>query len=421
LSPHSDSLDSLSLPSHSERRTIAFLAFLGILSAYGVDAPLPAFDEVRTHFGLGAGANVSLIGTLYFLGMASGQLIGGPLADRLGRRTMLGIGTGVYATGAFCALVAPSFGWLLAARLVWGLGASVPAVLRNAIARDLYSGDKMARVVSIAMAVFLLGPIFVPSIVTAMLQVGSFRIIFAVAIALAVVGFLWSRVFGETLPPERRVALSPRALGHNARQVTRVHSAVGFTLGLMFFNGAFIVYLGSSQPIIDRLYGRGSQFAMLFGLSGIAMAIALAANNRLIRTFGTERMTMTVATLLVMTAVVGSALALFTNGLPPFWMWFAWVTVSNVCTTLLSPMCAALAMGPLGDLAGTGSALMGAVMLAGGALLANQVDRRITTTITAMPLGYLVYSILGLTAVTLSIRSLRRAAEANLRGSHKGL
>jgi DHA1 family bicyclomycin/chloramphenicol resistance-like MFS transporter len=331
---------------------------------------------------------------------------------------MLGIGTGVYAAGAFCALVAPSFGWLLAARLVWGLGASVPAVLRNAIARDLYSGDKMARVVSIAMAVFLLGPIFVPSIVTAMLQVGSFRIIFAVAIALAVVAFVWSRVFGETLPQERRVTLSPRALAHNARLVTRMRSAVGFTLALMFFNGAFLVYLGSSQPIIDRLYGRGNQFAMLFGISGIAMALALAVNNRLIRRYGAEKMTIAVAIALVATAAVGSAITLATDGLPPFWMWFVWLTVSNVCSTLLSPMCAALAMGPMGDLAGTGSALMGAVMLAGGAVLANQVDRRITSTITAMPLGYLVYSALGLTAVTLSVRSLRRAAP-NLRGSHQ--
>ena len=100
--------------------------------------------------------------------------------------------------------VAPGLELLLVARFVWGLGASAPSVLRFAIARDLYDGDRMARVVATFTAVFLIGPIFVPFVGEAILVVGSWRTVFLVGVVLAAVAFVWTLRFGETMAVEHR-------------------------------------------------------------------------------------------------------------------------------------------------------------------------------------------------------------------------
>jgi DHA1 family bicyclomycin/chloramphenicol resistance-like MFS transporter len=135
--------------SRSDRSVIAFLAFIGVLTAFGIDAALPGFDELRTDFDLdGRGVSPAITGTLYFAGMAIGQLLCGVLADRFGRRNVLAGGLVLNGIGAVASAAAPDLEWLLVARFVWGLGAAAPSVLGFAIARDLYDGDRMARVVA---------------------------------------------------------------------------------------------------------------------------------------------------------------------------------------------------------------------------------------------------------------------------------
>ena len=138
----------------SERAVIAYLAFIGILMAFGIDAALPAFEELRADFDLDdRGLSPAITGTVYLVGMAAGQLVCGVLADRFGRRPVLLVGIAIYAVGGLASALAPNLAVLLVARFVWGLGASAPTVLRMAIARDLFEGDRMARVVSTVAAV----------------------------------------------------------------------------------------------------------------------------------------------------------------------------------------------------------------------------------------------------------------------------
>lgn len=205
----------------SERSVVGFLAFIGILMAFGIDAALPAFDELKLAFELDErGLSPAITGTVYFVGMALGQLVCGVLADRFGRRPVLLGGIAIYSIGAFVAALAPNLEILLVARLVWGLGASAPTVLRSAIARDLFSGDQMARVISTFSAVFLLGPIFVPFIGEGILLIGSWRLVYSAALVLAVITGLWAARFGETLDPAHRrtLELAPLRLRSFARR-----------------------------------------------------------------------------------------------------------------------------------------------------------------------------------------------------------
>jgi DHA1 family bicyclomycin/chloramphenicol resistance-like MFS transporter len=155
---------------------------MAALMAFGVDVSLPALDDLRDHFDLADDDNaVSQVVSVYLLGMSVGQIIYGPLADRFGRAPVLRAGLGLYALGALLCTVAPSLGALLAARALWGFGAASASVLRTTIARDLYSGDQMARVISVVMGFFLLGPIVAPLFGSAVLAVASWRWVFGSA------------------------------------------------------------------------------------------------------------------------------------------------------------------------------------------------------------------------------------------------
>ena len=179
----------------SEREVIAYLAYAGILLAFGIDSALPAFDELRPAFGLAPESNrITLIITWYFLGMAVGQLVYGPVSDRFGRVPALRVGIGVYCLGAIGGILAPNLELLFVSRFVWGLGAAAPGVLRAAIARDLYEGNQMARVMSVMMAFFLMGPILAPIAGEGILAVGNWQWVFAASLILAAILFAWARV-----------------------------------------------------------------------------------------------------------------------------------------------------------------------------------------------------------------------------------
>lgn len=394
---------------HGERTVVGFLAFISMLLAFGVDSALPAFDEIADEFGLdGTGLGVSLIGTSYFFGMAGGQLVWGPMSDRFGRASTLKWGLVLYAIGGLAAAAAPSFGLLLAARLLWGLGASAPAVLRPAMARDLYEGDQMARVVTLVMAVFLIGPILVPFAGTAILQFGSWRWIFVASGLLAALAFALTGWFGETLPPGARRPLQFQPLLEAARTVMGHPVTMAYMAAQTLAQGAFLIYLGSSAPILDDIYDRGDQFAWWFGLSGVGMAITLLINNRLIQRFGAVTVIGRAAVAMVLCSALGLAATLGADGVPAFGVWFAWVCAVNALQTMVTPMANSLALEPMGEVAGTASAIIGFVTMAGGAALAAIVDARIHLTVTPMVAANLVYGIASLGLVVVARRQAVR-------------
>ncbi|NND73928.1 MAG: MFS transporter [Ilumatobacter sp.] len=397
----------------SETRVVAFLAFIGILMAFGIDAALPAYDEVRADFDLDArNLSPAIIGTVYFVGMAVGQLFFGVLADRFGRRPILLLGISVYALGALGSAVATDLEVLLLARLVWGLGAAAPTVIRFAIARDLFQGDAMARVVTVVTAVFLLGPILAPVAGEGILLVGSWRMVFVASLGLAAVALVWTIRFGETLAAEHRRDLRLRPLAQTFVAVARTRVTLWAIIAQTFFTAAFLVWLGSAQPILDTVYGRDRQFTLFFGLSGAGMALALMSNKRLIERFGTAPMALRAALAFVVVGVLGLAAALAADGVPSVWVWFGWAVVANSLTTIMTPMSAALALEPMADKAGTASAILGLAQLGAGALLAAVVDAQIDATVTPMIAGSLTFACCGTLSLFVATRPAAGAAPA---------
>ena len=397
----------------SDAAVIAFLAFVGVLMAYGIDAALPAFDELRDDFDLDErGLSPAITGTPYFVGAAVGQLVYGVFADRFGRRPTMLVGFVIYIVGAGAAAAAPSLGVLLVARLVWGLGAAAPTVLRLAIARDLYEGDQMARVVSTVSAVFLLGPIFVPVIGETILQFGSWRTVFAIGVPLAIVSILWTWGFGETLDPSHRRPLRLGPIADGVRAVATTGVTRWVMLAQVFATAAFFIWLGSAQPVIDVVYDRDEQFTLFFGASGTGMALALLVNNRLIRRFGVRRMVRLASFGFVTVTSAGLVAALATDGVPPLGVWFGWALAANACSMVMGPMSASLALEPMAEQAGTASSVLGVAQFGLGALLAAVVDAQVDATVTPMIVGALLYGTLALVALLAGLRAAQPSSEA---------
>ncbi|MEL6893477.1 MAG: MFS transporter, partial [Actinomycetota bacterium] len=391
----------------SDAAVIGFLAFIGVLMAYGIDAALPAYDELGADFDLDdRGVSPAIVGTPYFVGAAIGQLGFGVAADRFGRRSTLLVGFAVYGLAAVGSAVADELWLLLGARFMWGIGAAAPSVLRFAIARDLYEGDRLARVISTFSAVFLLGPIFVPFAGEAIVAVGSWRTVFVVAVPPAAIAMVWTSAFGETLAPKHRRPLQVAPIVEGFRAVVRTRVTRWVVVSQVFIAGSFFIWLGSAQPIIDVVYDRDDQFTIFFGLSGAGMALALLFNNRLIDRFGTRRMVRLASTGFVTVTAIGLIVTLATDGTPSFALWFGWAILANACSMVIGPMSASLALEPMEDKAGTASALLGVAQFGLGALLAAVVDAQVGSTVTPMLVGSLVYGLISLAALLVALAAL---------------
>ncbi|MFK8025650.1 MAG: MFS transporter, partial [Ilumatobacter sp.] len=303
-------------------------------------------------------------------------------------------------------------GVLLVARFVWGLGAWAPSGRRVANARALYTGDRMARVVSLFTAAFLIGPIVVPFVGEAILLVGSWRAVFLAGVALAAVAVVWTIRFGETMAPQHRrpIRLSPFAEAFGSvvgAPVTR-WSVIATTM----FTAQFFTWLGSAQPIFDRVYDRDAQFTIFFGFSGAGMAAALLVSNRLIDRFGVRRVSRSAATCHVAASILILGPVLVADGVPALGWFFGWALLVNAMTMVIGPMVSSLAMEPMAAKAGTASAILGLSQLGFGGLLAAVVDARVGGTVTPLVVGAICFGVPGLGAILLATRAAAPSPEA---------
>ena len=381
----------------AERELVFLLGAISATTALGIDMALPAFTDIRIGLGLAADSpRVALTVTLYFLGLAGAQMVYGPFTDRFGRKPALYAGLALYTFGALGSALAPTFEILIVSRLIWGIGAAGPRALTLAIGRDLYEGDRLARVLAAVAAVFMLVPAIAPLLGKAVLAVGTWRWVMGAPIVLTVVLAIWVIRLPESLPPARR---RPLTLGRTREAIVAVFAnkvTIGSALAVMFDMGSFVAFLGSSQLLFDDVYGRGDVFAFYFAGMSLFMGLVVFTGCRQVTRFGADR---AIVVLLPTTLVLSTVLALWSwqaGGQPWFFGWFAVITVINSLRTFTSPLILAQAMEPMGELAGTASAVIGTISMGGGALLAMLIDRTIAGSVTPLAVAYAGYGAVGL-------------------------
>lgn len=372
----------------------ALLAAAMSMAALGIDLLLPAFGDIRDGLGLPADSTaVAGLITAYFLGLALGQPFYGPASDALGRKRVLYAGFGVYAVGALLTAVAPTLPLLLAGRFIWGLGAAGPRVIVIAIVRDRYEGEQMSRAMSLIMSVFMVVPVFAPTLGALGVSLVSWRWLFvACAVAVGLLS-IWTTRLSETLPPERRVPLRFDRLLGAARQVVRNRQTVGYTLAMTLMYGGFTSYLASSELIFSDTFDAADSFPFWFGALAVVMAGGMLLNARVVERVGGRRLSH--RTLLVYLAAAGALVigSVAYDGRPPLPLFLASMAVLLGGHAIIIPNFNTLAMQPMGAVAGTASALTGAVQTALGALLGATIDQQFDGGIMPLSVSLLVLGV----------------------------
>jgi MFS transporter, DHA1 family, multidrug resistance protein len=388
-------------PTIGLRELTALLALSMALAALGIDVLLPAFDEIRSDLGMASGSTaVTGLVTTYFLGLAIGQLGYGPVADRFGRRRALFIGYAVYGAGAVLTALSPNLGVMLASRFIWGLGAAGPRVVTLAVVRDRFEGERMSRAMSSIMAVFILVPVLAPALGAGALMVMSWRWLLGACAVVALGMSVWARRLPETLREEDRIErLRFRPVLRSASVVMSHRQTVGYMLALTCLYGVFASYLGSSENIIGETFGQAAAFPVIFGALAAVMGVAMLANGRIVERVGVRRLAHTALFAYVAMAAAYAVVALVTGGRPPLAVFIVGTGAMLAAHSFLVPNMNAIAMKPMGRVAGTASSVIGSIQIAGGAVLGSVLDQTFDGTIRPLTLGFLGYGVLALAFV----------------------
>lgn len=380
----------------SQTEFVALMAALFSTIAFSIDAMLPALPEIAADLTPDAPNQAQLIITSFVLGMGLGTLFTGPLSDTFGRRPVILGGAMLYMAGAALAWTAQSLELVLAARLLQGVGAAGPRVVAIAIIRDLYAGRTMARIMSFVMLIFTLVPAFAPTLGAGIIWLFDWRGVFAAFLVFSAVGTTWLALRqAETLAREARRPFRPRALVAGIREIltTRVVALTIATQSLCL--AMLFATLSSVQQIFDVTFGKGDSFHLWFG--GIAL---LAGSASLINAAIVERLGMRA----IVTAALGAQIALSLAVNAVFWtgvvsgnvalaVYFLWTVGVFFQAGLTLGNLNALAMEPMGHLAGLTASVAGSISTILAVLLAVPIGLLFDGTPRPLMLGTLLLTI----------------------------
>lgn len=368
------------------------------VTAIAVDTMLPAFSQVRQHFGLETASDTALIISIFIIGLGIGQLAYGPLSDRFGRKPLLRIGLTIYIVAGLATTFAPTFGLLLVGRFVWGLGSAGARIVSQAILRDRFHGDALARALAVMFTIFLIVPSAAPLIGQLVLELGSWRYTFAVGPVFATIVFLWLNRLDETLAPEDRQSIAPRELRQAFVTVVRTRSALGNIVALTLLSAAFLPYLSSSERIFDLIYARGDEFFFWFSLNAALLSAFTLGSGWIVGKLGSNRTGLVL--LLGLLTVSGGFLfiSVGSDGVPGFAVFYVMTTLMVGFNVAARPTLTSQALEDVGHIAGTAASLIGATTLVIGSLLSQFIDRSIGDSVTPFVFGFVVAAIVGLLA-----------------------
>ena len=352
---------------------IALIAMLFATIAFSIDAMLPALPEIAAELTPAAPNAAQLIITAFVLGMGIGTLFAGPLSDSFGRRRVIVAGSALYCMGAAMAWAAPTLETVLVARVLQGLGAAAPRVVSLALVRDIHSGRQMARVVSFAMMVFTLVPAAAPLLGQLIIDAAGWRAIFAAFIGFSALSVAWLVLRQpETLPPAARRPLAFAPLAAALREVLAHPSVRRAILVQALCFGMLFGTLSSTQPVFDTTFGRAAEFPLWFALIALVAGSASLLNAALVVRLGMRRMVIVTLTAQAAASVAMAGLTA-AGAWPPalaFPAYLVWTTGVFFMAGLTLGNLNAIALEPMGHVAGMAASVTGALATVAGVALA---------------------------------------------------
>ncbi|MEF2550600.1 multidrug effflux MFS transporter [Aurantimonas sp. A2-1-M11] len=394
---------------HSETRGLPYwelvtmVACLMALNAAAIDIFIPSLQEMGAALGVDDPNQRQLVITAYILGFGGAQIVYGTLSDRFGRRPILFFGLAVYILASIAAIFSPTFGVLLALRAVQGIGAAATRVIAISVVRDCFGGRRMASVMSLVMMVFMAIPVIAPNIGQAIMLFGSWREVF---VAIAVFGLfvtIWSAMrLPETLAPEDRRELTFKRTAEAFRIVLTNRVAFGYTVSTALIFGVLFGFINQAEQIYTGVYGLGPIFTVAFSATAVFMAVASFVNSRLVERLGMRRLSHGALIGFLLVAVLHFAVAFAMGGAAPFWFFVVAMTINFGLFGFIGTNFNALAMDPLGHVAGTASSVLGFMQTFGGGLFGAAIGYFYDGTVLPMLTGFIILSVSSLICVILA-------------------
>jgi DHA1 family bicyclomycin/chloramphenicol resistance-like MFS transporter len=376
------------------------MSTLTALIALSIDMILPALPDIGSSLRIRHANDTQFIVSLLFLGFGFGQFLYGPVSDSVGRKPAVYCGLALFSAGCALALTARTFPMMLAGRVLQGLGVAGPRTMTIALVRDKFEGHLMARVMSFVMAVFILVPVIAPSFGQAVLAVSGWRTIFGLYLAVGLVVLVW---FGwrqeETLSRDNRRSFSPAKITGAVREVFSHRAALGYTIAAGLVYGAFIGYLTSVQQILQQQYALGGRFPLYFATLAIALGAASLCNAKLVLHYGMRRLSTWAVRMVALIAIPFAGFALSRSGQPELWALMLFLMTAFFGIGLLIANLSALAMQPLGHIAGTGAAVVGGLQTLISLALGTVIGQSYDGTVLPLVAGFAVLSVFGMLAM----------------------
>jgi DHA1 family bicyclomycin/chloramphenicol resistance-like MFS transporter len=364
--------------------------------ALSIDALLPALPEIGKHLNILNTTDNQLLITMIFLGLGFGQLIFGPLSDSFGRKPLVYLGFIVFIIGSLICVTTERFEMMIAGRVLQGIGLSSPRSLALSMIRDSYSGDYMAKIVSLVVMFFILIPVIAPSLGQFLLTFFNWQSIFHFNLVFGVFIMIWFwKRQPETLPKDKRIKFSSHLFIDGTKEFFKYKESVAFTFVSGFITGSFMVYLSTAQQIFQEQYHLADMFPYIFASLAISVGLATYMNSRLVVKYGMRR----IAYLATIAYSVVSILylILYWSGInPSIYILLGFFAMQFFAVGFLFGNLRAIAMQPLGHIAGIGAAINGFISTVMAVPIANYIGGFVIDSVLPLFIGFSVFGILSL-------------------------
>ncbi|MBB6123896.1 multidrug effflux MFS transporter [Sphingobium subterraneum] len=395
------SLSLSSLPAHARVRFAEFVALMASImgiNALSIDPMLPALPSIGADLGVLVANDRQLVISVFFIGIAVGSLIYGPLSDRFGRKAvMLGALSMMLVSTLVCAL-APSFTVLLIGRACAGFCAAACRVIAVSTVRDCFRGDQMAKVMSLIFIIFMVVPILAPSFGQLILLFAEWRWIFGALVVLNAGLIVWIIArLPETLAPENRSNIRPADLWVTFLRIVTNRSSMGYMTASGVVMGGLVGFITSVQQIFYDIFHAPDVFPLAFAGMAVWMAVGSFFNSRLVERLGARRLSQSALIIMILFAMVHSVFALMHWETLPSFIVFQAMTM--LCFAFAGSNFSSIALEPFAQGAGLASSIQASLTTLISTVLGSIVGQAFNGTTLPLALGFMVFGLCSLIIV----------------------
>ncbi len=375
---------------------VVLMASLMSIVALALDALLPALDVIGISIGTEEPADNQLLITMIFLGLGVGPLVFGPISDSFGRKPVVYMGFILFILASFICVFSRSLEMMILGRILQGIGLSAPRTVAIAMIRDIYSGDYMARIMSFISVVFILVPIIAPALGKFILDHYNWQTIFYVQLIFTVLVSLWFwKRQAETLEVSKRIKFTSYIFIDGLKELVKHKTTIGYTIISGFIVGSFLVYLSTSQQIFEQQYQLKDEFPYIFAILAISIGTATFLNGTLVLKYGMEKLVTTSLFAFFGISVVYIALFYNTSN-PSIIVLLIFFGMQFFAIGFLFGNLRAIAMQPIGHIAGIGAAITGFISTIMAVPISTYIGRFVVDSTLPLFIGFLVCAVLSI-------------------------